>query len=442
MSAQFDAIVVGARCAGSPTAMLLARPGHRVLLVDRATFPSDTLSTHAHPRARRRRAATVGPARRGHATRLPADRRPTRSTSAPSPSRARRRPCDGGSTGYAPRRHLLDKHPGRRRRAGRRRAARALLGPGRARRGRRGRRRPRLGRGRAAGHRAGADRDRRRRHATPTSREAVGSRGVHGQAAAAVTLLLLLAGPAARRLQHRRAAGPRLGRHPDQRRPDPASSSAGRTPRPQAYKADVEGNYLRDARAGPRVRRAGARRHPRGAVRSAARCPNYLRKPYGPGWALVGDAGYNKDPITAQGMSDAFRDAELCAAAVHDVLQRQPGLRGRDVRLPDDPRRRVLPLYEFTTQLATLAPPTTGGSPAAGRRGTATGRRWTCSPASSPAPSPRWSSSARRTSAASSALPRPPDRPTARLEGARSRQLPLSCDFGQQGAHPSWRSRL
>jgi flavin-dependent dehydrogenase len=42
----YDAIVVGARCAGSPTAMLLARKGYRVLLVDRATFPSDTLSTH------------------------------------------------------------------------------------------------------------------------------------------------------------------------------------------------------------------------------------------------------------------------------------------------------------------------------------------------------------------------------------------------------------
>ena len=42
----FDAIVVGARCGGSPTAMLLARMGYRVLLVDRATFPSDTISTH------------------------------------------------------------------------------------------------------------------------------------------------------------------------------------------------------------------------------------------------------------------------------------------------------------------------------------------------------------------------------------------------------------
>ena len=42
----YDAIVLGARCAGSPTAMLLARKGYRVLLVDKARFPSDILSTH------------------------------------------------------------------------------------------------------------------------------------------------------------------------------------------------------------------------------------------------------------------------------------------------------------------------------------------------------------------------------------------------------------
>lgn len=42
----YDAIVIGARCGGSPTAMLLARKGYRVLLVDKAMFPSDTMSTH------------------------------------------------------------------------------------------------------------------------------------------------------------------------------------------------------------------------------------------------------------------------------------------------------------------------------------------------------------------------------------------------------------
>ena len=50
MSTDYDVIVVGARCGGSPTAMLLARNGYRVLLVDKATFPSDTMSTHlVHP---------------------------------------------------------------------------------------------------------------------------------------------------------------------------------------------------------------------------------------------------------------------------------------------------------------------------------------------------------------------------------------------------------
>jgi len=46
MDHHYDVIIVGARCAGSPTAMLLARRGYRVLVVDRATFPSDTVSTH------------------------------------------------------------------------------------------------------------------------------------------------------------------------------------------------------------------------------------------------------------------------------------------------------------------------------------------------------------------------------------------------------------
>ena len=59
--------------------------------------------------------------------------------------------------------------------------------------------------------------------------------------------------------------------------------------------------------------------------------------PAGPGWALVGDAGYHKDPITAQGMLDAFRDAELLADAVDRGLERRP--RRRAGRLPAGPRR-------------------------------------------------------------------------------------------------------
>src|SRR5262245_63733873 len=48
--------------------------------------------------------------------------------------------------------------------------------------------------------------------------------------------------------------------------------------------------------------------------------PNFYRKPYGPGWALVGDAGLHKDPFLALGICDALRDAELLAPAIGDGL--------------------------------------------------------------------------------------------------------------------------
>jgi flavin-dependent dehydrogenase len=53
--------------------------------------------------------------------------------------------------------------------------------------------------------------------------------------------------------------------------------------------------------------------------------PNFFSTPYGPGWALAGDAGYHRDPLTAQGISDAFRDAQLLSEAIDAGLAgRQP----------------------------------------------------------------------------------------------------------------------
>jgi flavin-dependent dehydrogenase len=52
-------------------------------------------------------------------------------------------------------------------------------------------------------------------------------------------------------------------------------------------------------------------------IRATGDLPNFFRQPYGDGWALVGDAGYHKDPVLAQGISDAFRSAEWLADAVH-----------------------------------------------------------------------------------------------------------------------------
>jgi flavin-dependent dehydrogenase len=56
-------------------------------------------------------------------------------------------------------------------------------------------------------------------------------------------------------------------------------------------------------------------------LRGAVDLPNQLRRAAGPGWALVGDAGYHRDPITGHGITDAFRDAELLAEVADDLLE-------------------------------------------------------------------------------------------------------------------------
>ena len=85
-------------------------------------------------------------------------------------------------------------------------------------------------------------------------------------------------------------------------------------------KQDIEGNYLKTIELAP-VFAERLRSATREAPFAGAAVPNYFRKPYGPGWALVGDAGYNKDFITAQGILDAFRDAELCATALDQAFR-------------------------------------------------------------------------------------------------------------------------
>lgn len=78
----------------------------------------------------------------------------------------------------------------------------------------------------------------------------------------------------------------------------------------------------------------------------------FFRKSPGPGWALAGDAGYHKHPVTAQGISDAFRDADELAAAIDAGLS---GARPLEQSLADYARRRdesVMPMYELTCELA------------------------------------------------------------------------------------------
>ncbi len=84
----------------------------------------------------------------------------------------------------------------------------------------------------------------------------------------------------------------------------------------------------------------------------------FFRTSRGPGWALVGDAGYHKDPITAQGMTDALLHAELLAEALTAGLSGSVPL---DAALAGYQRRRddlAGPMYAMTNDLARLAPPT------------------------------------------------------------------------------------
>lgn len=353
MGTAYDVIVVGARCAGSPTAMLLARRGYRVLVVDRATFPSDTVSTHVlHP------LAVAALSRWGLLDRLVAtgcppvhtyafDFGPFTIAGAPGTEEA--------PVAYCPRRTVLDRllvdaaaEAGAEVRQGFT-VEKVLIEDGRV-----------VGiRGGSKGGQAVSER----------AAVVVGADGRYSLVAEAVRPAEYHQKPPLLCGYYTYWSGlPMEGRFETYIRPHRGFAAApthdGLTlviagwPHSEfeAHKKDIEGAYLETLQLAPdfaeRVQRA--RREARFA---GATLPNFFRKPYGAGWALVGDAGYNKDPITAQGILDAFRDAERCAAALDEVFS---GDRPFDEAMGDYQRGRdehVLPMYEFTCQLATLEPP-------------------------------------------------------------------------------------
>jgi 2-polyprenyl-6-methoxyphenol hydroxylase-like FAD-dependent oxidoreductase len=353
MNPMYDAIIVGARCAGSPTAMLLARMGWRVLLLDRATFPSDTMSTHVvHPRG------VAALARWGVLDKLVAsgcppirayafDFGPFTLEGAPG--------TDDSPVAYCPRRIVLDKllvdaavDAGAELREGftvdgfliEDGVVRGVHGHGRD--------------GRRVEERA---------------RVVAGADGRHSALAAAVHAPMYDERPPLLAAYYTYWSGlPMEGRFETYIRPFRGFAAApthdGLTmivagwPHAEfeANKSDVERHYLDAIALAP----AFAQRL-RGAKREArfvgATVPNFFRKPFGPGWALVGDAGYHKDPITAQGITDAFRDAGRLAVALDEALS---GARPFDDALADYQRDRddaVHAMYDFTCQLATLTPP-------------------------------------------------------------------------------------
>jgi flavin-dependent dehydrogenase len=353
MSQAYDAIVVGARCAGSPTAMLLARRGHRVLLVDRATFPSDTISTHlVHPPgvASLERWGLLDPV---VATGSPPidtyafDFGPFTISGAPG--------TDETPVAYAPRRTVLDKllvdaasEAGAEVRE--RFTVESLVVEG----------------GRVAGIRGHGKGG---KTVTELARVVIGADGRYSLVADSVDAHEYNEKPQLQVSYYSYWSGlPMSGRFEATIRPGLAYAAwptnddltliiAGRTiDEFDAVRRDIEGTFLETLEIAPafadRVR--GAKREER-FVGTAVR--GYLRKPFGLGWALVGDAGYNKDFITAQGIHDAFRDAELCATALAEAFAGRCSFESALGECQVRRDEQVLPMYEFTAELAALAPP-------------------------------------------------------------------------------------
>jgi flavin-dependent dehydrogenase len=343
MTTTYDVIVVGARCAGSPLAMLLARAGHRVLLVDRATFPSDTMSTHLlHPPA-------VAALRRwGLLEKLEATGCPPITTYSfdfgPVTISGSPRPADGTATAYGPRRTVLD----------------ALLVEAAAAAGAEVREGFTVDEvivedGRVTGIRSGT--------VTERARLVVGADGRSSLVARAVQPMEYDAVPRLAPLYYAYWSGlPTDGvetyvRGEHGRGWSAIPTNDGLTcvvmgwPESQfaTNRSDVEGAYLRSFDLVPEFaeRIRAARRETRLVGSGTLR--GFFRAPYGPGWALVGDAGYHKHPITAFGITDAFRDAEALAAAVGSDDAMAAWQRMRD--------ESSLPMYELTCDFATLEPP-------------------------------------------------------------------------------------
>jgi flavin-dependent dehydrogenase len=337
----YDAIVIGARCGGAATAMLLARKGHRVLLVDRAVFPSDIPHGHLIHRGGPKRLARWGLLGRVIASGSPA--LTTISTDLGDfPLVGTGLSTNGVPAACGPRRTALDRvlvdaalEAGVELRAGFSVESLTMEGD------------------RVTGIRGGD-----RRAGTSVTERAmitIGADGRNSHTARSVGAIEYETVPSltcwyfsywadvpSDTLEIYDRHGRAIFAFPTN---DGLFAVFVAWPSSELglVRADIERQFLLALDGvpalGERVR-AGRRAD---RFYGATDLRNFLRKPFGPGWALVGDAGCHKDPYFALGIADAFRDAELVASAVDD------GLAGRR------PMEVALAEYEAERNAATLS---------------------------------------------------------------------------------------
>jgi 2-polyprenyl-6-methoxyphenol hydroxylase-like FAD-dependent oxidoreductase len=348
----YDVIVVGARVAGAATAMLLARQGLRVLAVDRVSFPSDTISSHQVQVPGVARLHRWGLLDQLRAAGTPPARR-VRFDSGDVVLAGSFPAYAGVDALYSPRRTMLD----------------ALLVDAARAAGAEVREHFRVeelvwSEGRVAGIRGS---DRGGASAAETARLVVGADGKRSFVAGAVRAARYLERPVRSFACYTYWSGVPVTGGELYQRPGRAVAVfptnddlvmiylAAPLAQFDTFRGDIEGHYLRTldlcGDLGDRVR-SGARAE---RLRTTPDQPNTFRRSYGPGWALVGDAGVVMDSISAQGITNAFRDAELLADAIVAGLG---GARPLQDALAEHRRRRdqsIRPMYDFTVRLAEFA---------------------------------------------------------------------------------------
>lgn len=351
----YDAIIVGARCAGSPLSMLLARKGFRVLVVDKAVFPSDTISTHHIHQPGVQKLQSWGILDKLYATDCPPlskmkfDVGPFALVGDPVPA--------GDVTeAFAPRRRILDSilvdaaiEAGAEFRD--QFTVTELLWEG----------------DRVTGVRG---RDKNGKVTTEKAKIVVGADGARSFVAKSVNAFAQIDRGLLTCSYYSYFSGIPLEATELYTRTnhmfvvDATNDgltlvvSTWKQGEFQRVKANVEKEFMETLdkqvpSLAERVRQA-KREEP---FYGTGFIPNFIRKPYGAGWALVGDAGYHKDPITAQGITDSFTQAEMLAEAIEDGFSGHCEMEESLANFERTRNEKIMSMFEFTCQLAELAAP-------------------------------------------------------------------------------------